>query len=315
MRPQDATFLLNFSALARRFFVWLAVAVLLIPGGVGKIANFVLVMASLKPNALRVGLFGAGRVAAALAPALAAAGHHLAFVASRAPGPAQALAAALPGCPALPLATALASPPPADVYLLAVPDAAVPEVVTAGNWPAGALLAHVAGALPLAVFAAQPLVRGGVLYPLQTFSPGRRIEWPNVPLFVEAAEPTTEAILLALARSLSQRVALLDSAQRLHLHLGAVWASNFTNHLLGVAQALLAEARLSFDLLHPLVRETVDKALAAQPSPFGVQTGPAVRRDAPTLAAHETALAAHPAWQALYGQLTASIQAAATPAG
>jgi predicted short-subunit dehydrogenase-like oxidoreductase (DUF2520 family) len=271
-------------------------------------------MAPSKNNGLRVGLFGAGRVASALAPALVAAGHHLVFVASRTPGPAQALAA-LPGCQALAQAAALAAPPPADVYLLAVPDAAVPELVAAGTWPAGALLAHVAGALPLAIVAARPQVRGGVLYPLQTFSPGRRIDWPTVPLFVEAAEPAAEATLLTLAHSLSQRVALLGSAERLRLHLGAVWASNFTNHLLGVAQALVTEAGLPFELLHPLVRETVEKALAAQPSPYGVQTGPAVRHDAPTLAAHEAALAAHPAWQALYGQLTASIQAAARTLG
>ncbi|QKG57565.1 DUF2520 domain-containing protein [Hymenobacter sp. BRD128] len=267
-------------------------------------------MSPFTTSTLRVGLFGAGRVASALAPALVAAGHRVAFVASRTPGPAQVLAASLPGCPALAQEAALASPPPADVYLLAVPDAAVPALLAAGHWPAGALLVHVAGALPLAVFAARPLVGGGVLYPLQTFSPGRRIDWPTVPLFVEATAAAAEATLLALARSLSQRVALLDSAQRLRLHLGAVWASNFTNHLLGVAHALLAEADLPFELLHPLVRETIDKALAAQPSPYAVQTGPAVRRDAPTLAAHEAALAAHPAWQALYTQLTASIQAA-----
>ena len=267
-------------------------------------------MAPSEDKSVRIGLFGAGRVASALAPALAAAGHRLVFVASRTPGPALALAASLPGCQALAQEAALAAPPAADVYLLAVPDAAVPGVLAAGQWPAGALLAHVAGALPLAVFAAQPQVRGGVLYPLQTFSPGRAIDWPGVPLIVEGADPAAEATLLALARSLSQRVALLDSAQRLRLHLGAVWASNFTNHLLGVAHALLAEASLPFELLHPLVRETVDKALAARPSPYAVQTGPALRHDAPTLAAHQAALVAHPAWQALYAQLSVSIQQA-----
>lgn len=259
-------------------------------------------------NVVRIGLFGAGRVASALAPALAAAGHRLVFVASRSPAPAQALAAGLPGCQALPQAEALATPPPADVYLLAVPDAAAPALAAAGHWPAGAVVAHLAGALPLASLAVPAGASAGVLYPLQTFSPGRRIIWPEVPLFVEGAGPATEATLLALARSLSQRVALLDSGQRLRLHLGAVWASNFTNHLLGVAHALLAEAGLPFELLHPLVRETVDKALAAQPSPYAVQTGPALRHDAPTLAAHEAALAAHPAWQVLYTQLSASIQ-------
>ncbi|GAB2860928.1 Rossmann-like and DUF2520 domain-containing protein [Hymenobacter ruber] len=256
-------------------------------------------------NPLRIGLFGTGRVASQLAPTLVAAGHQLSFIWSRTATAATALAAMLPGTPAL---TTLAPPlPTADVYLLAVPDAAVEPLLASISWPEGAVVAHLAGALPLSVFAAQPAVRGGVLYPLQTFSPGRTIAWPTVPLCVEAATPAAETVLLALAGSLSRHVLQLDSAQRLKLHVAAVFANNFTNHLLGIADALLAEAALPPELLAPLVRETVDKALTNPP--FTVQTGPAVRRDAPTLAAHHAALAAHPAWQALYAQLTASIQA------
>jgi len=254
---------------------------------------------------LRIGLFGAGRVASQLGPALAAAGHRVVFVWNRNEAPAKILAAQLPGAQAL---ATLAPPlPPADVYLLAVPDAAVAPLLAAVPWPAGALVAHLAGALPLAVFAAQPAVRGGVFYPLQTFSPGRAVDWVTVPLCIEARDPAAETTLLRLAGSLSRHVLRLDSAQRLQLHVAAVFANNFTNHLLGIADALLAEAGLPPALLAPLVRETVAKALAHPP--FGVQTGPAVRRDAPTLAAHHAALAAHPAWQALYAQLTASIQA------
>ena len=254
---------------------------------------------------LRIGLLGAGRVASQLGPALAAAGHRVAFVWSRTFAAAEALAAQLPGARAL---ATLAPPlPPADVYLLAVPDAAVAPLLAGTVWPAGALVAHLAGALPLAVFATQPAVRGGVFYPLQTFSSGRVLDWATVPLCVEASAPAAEITLLNLAHSLSQHVLRLDSAQRLKLHVAAVFANNFTNHLLGIADALLAEAALPPELLAPLVRETVAKALAHPP--FGVQTGPAVRRDAPTLAAHAAALAAHPAWQALYAQLTASIQA------
>ena len=254
---------------------------------------------------MRVALFGAGRVASQLGPALAAAGHHVAFVWSRTAPAAAALAARLPGAQAL---TALAQPlPPADVYLLAVPDAAVAPLLATVAWPAGALVAHLAGSLPLAVFAGLPAVRGGVFYPLQTFSPGRAIDWPAVPLCIEAADPAAEATLLHLAGSLSRQVLRLDSARRRQLHVAAVFANNFTNHLLGIADALLAEARLPAALLAPLVRETVDKAL--HNPPFAVQTGPAARRDAATLAAHHAALAAHPAWRALYEQLTASIQA------
>lgn len=217
----------------------------------------------------------------------------------------QALASRLPGAQVLPT---LAAPlPPADVYLLAVPDAAVAPLLANTTWPAGALVAHLAGALPLPVFGAQPGVRGGVFYPLQTFSPGRAIDWPTVPLCIEAADAAAESTLLALAHSLSRHVRVLASGPRLKLHVAAVFANNFTNHLLGIADALLAEADLPAELLAPLVRETVAKALANPP--FMVQTGPAVRHDAPTLAAHQAALAAHPAWQALYAQLTASIQA------
>ena len=254
---------------------------------------------------LRIGLFGTGRVAGQLAPALVAAGHHLAFVWSRTAAPAATLAATLPGTPAL--ATLSPPLPPADVYLLAVPDAAVAPLLAGISWPAGAVVAHLAGALPLAIFDGQPVVRGGVFYPLQTFSPGRAIDWPAVPLCIEARDPAAETVLLALARSLSRQVLRLNSAQRLKLHVAAVFANTFTNHLLGIADALLAEAALPPELLAPLVRETVAKALAHPP--FAVQTGPAVRHDAPTLAAHHAALAAHPAWQALYAQLTASIQA------
>ena len=91
--------------------------------------------------------------------------------------------------------------------------------------------------------------------------------------------------------------------------MAAVWASNFPNHLLGISHALLAEAGLPWELLHPLIRETVDKALAQ--SPFSAQTGPAVRHDASTVARHEAALATQPVWQELYKHLTASIQATA----
>jgi predicted short-subunit dehydrogenase-like oxidoreductase (DUF2520 family) len=260
---------------------------------------------------MQIGLFGTGRVAAALAPALVASGHQVVFFASRSPDGAAPLAARLPGCSvlALPIRQPL---PPADLYLLAVPDAAVPLLLAAVGWPAGALVAHLAGALPLAVFREAPQVRGGVLYPLQTFSPGRAIDWPNVPVFVEAADAAGAAALLAVGHSLSRRVAALDSVQRLRLHLGAVFASNFTNHALGIAHTLLAEAGLDFGLLAPLVHETVAKALAAQPTPFAVQTGPAARHDTPTLAAHTAALATHPVWQALYEALSQSIQAAAS---
>lgn len=259
---------------------------------------------------LRIGLFGAGRVASQLAPALLAAGHELVFIGSRSSASAAALTAQLPSPPRVLPASATKEPlPAADLYLLAVPDAAVAELINQTQWPSGSTVAHVAGALPLQLqhAAHRPNLRTGVFYPLQTFSPGRAVAWNQVPLFVEGADQATEDLLLGLARSLSSQVQILDSAGRLQLHLAAVFANNFTNHLLGIAHQLLTDAGLPFRLLEPLIHETVDKA--CRQAPFSVQTGPAVRHDAPTLAAHEAALLARPGWQHLYRQLTASIQA------
>ncbi|RSK40054.1 DUF2520 domain-containing protein [Hymenobacter perfusus] len=255
-------------------------------------------------------LLGAGRVAQHLAPALAAAGHSIVGVWSRTPESAAAVAATVPGAAVL---DSLQHLPAAAVYLLALPDAVVPEVLAAAQFPARALVAHTAGALPLSVFAGYSHIRGGVFYPLQTFSPGRQIQWPAVPLCLEAADAAGLATLRALAASLSQEVRELSSEQRLQLHMAAVWACNFPNHLLGISHALLAQAGQSWELLHPLIRETVDKALALPP--FTVQTGPAVRYDAATLARHEAALATHPDWQTLYKELTASIQRIAAGVG
>ncbi|WP_133257255.1 Rossmann-like and DUF2520 domain-containing protein [Hymenobacter edaphi] len=265
------------------------------------------------PVSFKIALLGAGRVAAQLAPALARAGHRVVAVWSRQAASARAVADPLGAAALHGPAPDLRRAPAADLYLLAVPDDAAAAVLAAAQWPAGALVAHTSGALPLAVFAARPEVRGAVFYPLQTFSPGRAIDWPQVPLCLEAADADGLAVLQQVAASLSQRVLLVASVPRRQLHVAAVFASNFTNHLLGLADALLTEAQLPADLLTPLVRETVDKAL--RNPPFQVQTGPAIRHDAATIATHTAALAAHPRWQALYTQLTASIQASAAAPG
>jgi predicted short-subunit dehydrogenase-like oxidoreductase (DUF2520 family) len=254
---------------------------------------------------LRIVLLGAGRVASQLAPALHQAGHQLAGIWSRTPATAAALAAAVPGTPVLPTA-ALAALPPADVYLLAVPDAAIPAVLAQAHFPARALVAHTSGTVPLSVFEGRAGIVGGVFYPLQTFSVGRTVAWRTVPLCVEGATPAAQATLLALGHTLSSSVQAVGTPQRQAIHIAAVFACNFTNHLLGISHALLAQQQLPLALLAPLLHETVEKALAYPP--FTVQTGPAARHDAPTLARHQAALAPYPAWLQVYNSLTSSIQ-------
>lgn len=178
---------------------------------------------------------------------------------------------------------------PADLYLLAVSDRAVAEVAASLPLPPGAAIVHTAGGVALDALPAQA-ARRGVLYPLQTFTAGRAVDFGRVPLFVEGSTPAFQAELEALARTFSPTVVAADSERRARLHLAAVFACNFANRMYALGEEVMQAAGLDFALLKPLIAETASKALDA-PSPAGVQTGPAVRHDAPTLERHLRLLA------------------------
>ena len=264
--------------------------------------------ASAPASALTIVVFGAGQVATHLTPALAAAGHHVAGIWSRNPAHAAALVARLPGSVVVLATPDAASALEPDVVLVAVPDHAVAATIAAARLPATVAVAHTAGALPLPNHP-----RAGVFYPLQTFSADRALDLGAVPFFLEATDAATAALLDQLARDLSrQPPRWLSAAERAPLHLAAVFAANFSNHLLGVSARVLAAAggQVPFEVLRPLVEEVIAKAFAAPAGPFSVQTGPAQRADAPTLAAHRARLAAdlHLApWAPIYDELTAAI--------
>jgi predicted short-subunit dehydrogenase-like oxidoreductase (DUF2520 family) len=57
----------------------------------------------------------------------------------------------------------------------------------------------------------------------------------------------------------------------------AVFASNFTNHMLTIARQVMKENRLDYEWLKPLIAETITKSLDLGPEL--AQTGPARRGD------------------------------------
>ena len=252
----------------------------------------------------RIAVIGAGNVAWHLAPALSAAGHTITAIYSRSAASREALARQLPQ--ARPVASLDLEHIAAEVVVLAVPDAALAEVAAALKVSLGTIVVHTSGSQPLAVL--QP-VRGasiGVFYPLQTFSKSKPVSLASAPLLVEAQEEETLQQIEQLAFSISSKVYRVSSEARRQLHLAAVFACNFTNHLLGISQQLLREANLPKELLQPLIQETIEKA--AQQDPFAVQTGPAVRGDGNVLQAHLQMLRQHPRYQAIYSQLSQSIR-------
>ncbi|WP_187262611.1 Rossmann-like and DUF2520 domain-containing protein [Pontibacter beigongshangensis] len=254
----------------------------------------------------KIALIGAGNVAWHLGQALAAAGHTISYVYSRTAAHRDALAAKLA---ANPLAHPDLRKHEIDIAILAVPDAALAQVARALQVPANTIVVHTSGSQPLQALAEKPGVRAGVLYPLQTFSKEKPVNFGTIPILIEATEEQTLQELRALAGSLSQTVHTVTSEARKQLHLAAVFACNFTNHLLGISKDLLRQASLPDTLLQPLIQETMAKAAAYHP--FSVQTGPAARGDQNVLEEHLQLLQQQPTYRQIYEVLSSSIQATA----
>jgi predicted short-subunit dehydrogenase-like oxidoreductase (DUF2520 family) len=189
------------------------------------------------------------------------------------------------------------------MYIFSVKDAVLSGVLKKFPRFSG-LWVHTAGSLPLTIFAGYSQ-RYGVFYPLQTFSKNREVHFENIPLFIEANNQGDEEILEAIASTLTEKVICLSSEKRKFLHLAAVFACNFTNHLYVQAAEIMEEQGLSPDLLFPLIRETAEKIKDLPPRE--AQTGPAVRYDENVIQAHLELLDKDIEKQNLYRTISRSI--------
>lgn len=257
----------------------------------------------------KIVLAGAGRIAWHLGRRLKGKGLPVAHVVNRSEAPARTLGSTLDATWSADWA---AVPPDADWLLIAVRDDAIGGVAAAlaPHLPA-ALATHTSGATPGAVLA-RHFPRHGVFYPLQSFSMERMPVWSKIPFCVDASAHEDLLFLKKIAKIIGNLVYQVNDEQRAILHVAAVFANNFANHCFAVAEKLLDERELPFEMLHPLMEETLHKALAD--SPARMQTGPAARGDEDTIRRHLALLEAHPAWRELYARLSADIREKPRPA-
>lgn len=183
-----------------------------------------------------------------------------------------------------------------DFYLVCLPDGAVEGMGRLLKDRKG-IWVHTAGALPLAALRdVHP--ECGVLYPLQSLSSQVPLSLKEVPLLIEGSSPRVISRLRELAGEMSEEVYETDSDHRLILHLAAVFANNFTNHMVRIAGEILQDAGADSRLIIPLLRETFRKVEATGAA--SAQTGPAVRGDSETLRKHLQILERYPEWKKLY---------------
>ncbi|WP_316798055.1 Rossmann-like and DUF2520 domain-containing protein [Pedobacter frigidisoli] len=191
-----------------------------------------------------------------------------------------------------------------DLYIISVKDDAIEQVAQSLTEVSG-LVVHTSGTTDIKSLAGH-LKRVGVFYPLQTFSKSRLVSLDDVPLCLESSSDDDLGILITLAERLSSRVYQLNGEKRKVLHLSAVFACNFPNHLYALAAEVLQQSGLDFDIMRPLIRETADKVMVNMP--LDMQTGPSVRKDESTVNKHLSMLNNLPHLQEIYQTLSNSIK-------
>lgn len=170
----------------------------------------------------------------------------------------------------------------AEFYIIAVSDSAV-ENVSELIKNENTLVAHTSGSLPMEILKGN--YRKASFYPLQTFSKTKNLEYSKIPFFIEAENQIDEKSLFELASIISENVETSDYEKRKYIHLTAVFACNFVNHLFARAKEISDSQDLDFNYFIPLIDETVEKIHHLEPKT--AQTGPAVRGDERVLKLHE----------------------------
>ncbi|MEY2868507.1 MAG: hypothetical protein RIR01_962, partial [Bacteroidota bacterium] len=190
----------------------------------------------------------------------------------------------------------------ADLYIISISDDAIATVSDALPFK-NRLVVHTSGSTPFTIL--NDNNRKGVFYPLQTFTKGKPVDFKTIPLCLEAENPSDYQILDKVAKAISDKVYAINSEQRKALHVAAVFVNNFTNHLYSIGNDICLENQIPFDILKPLMEETLQKLQSL--SPKEAQTGPAIRQDQKTIAAHEAFLKNENQLK-IYKTLTQSIQ-------
>ncbi|MGO3193533.1 MAG: Rossmann-like and DUF2520 domain-containing protein [Sphingobacterium sp.] len=245
-------------------------------------------------------IVGSGNIATHFATSFNGQGHNILQVYSRNLANAQALAKlfAVPATNQINDIDVLA-----DLYVIAVSDNAIPEVISQLPKSIQGILVHTAGATPMNTLV--KFKQYGVIYPVQSITKGMPSNLSEIPFGVEGSDARVSSTLTALMTALSKQTFSCDSTQRLALHTAAVFANNFSNALFQIAYDILQTHDLSFDLLKPIIEETAKKIQDHLPSQ--TQTGPAQRNDIQTIRRHLQFLSRNPSWVKIYQQLTEEI--------
>jgi predicted short-subunit dehydrogenase-like oxidoreductase (DUF2520 family) len=228
-----------------------------------------------------IGIIGCGNLGTHLALHAQKLSLDLCFVYNRTPQKAILLANSL-GTKALKDLSEITS---CDVLFLTVPDEQIQQVTQGlSNYPdrlSQTMVVHCSGATNLESL--NQFSYYGVFYPLQTFTINKIPDWQKIPIFVEGNTEIVAQKLTELAHLFSDNVKKMNSKERLKLHCGAVFVSNFVHALAHIALNVSKQTDFQ-SIFFPLINEAVQKLQYYTPE--ACITGPAKRKDIQTINKH-----------------------------
>jgi predicted short-subunit dehydrogenase-like oxidoreductase (DUF2520 family) len=198
-------------------------------------------------------------------------------------------------------------PENSDIYFICISDEAVHEIINDETLRAkinNGFIVHTCGSIPLQLLS-KLSNNYGVFYPLQTFTKEIKTDFKHVPICIEANNGYNQDKLIKYATQISDDVRRVSSEQRQFIHLAAVFANNFTNKMFSIAEEILNEHQIDFNILIPIIEESIRKIRLY--SPRNIQTGPAIRNDFKTMEKHLELLKDHEDFKHIYSIISKHI--------
>lgn len=249
---------------------------------------------------MKIVIIGSGNVATILGKKIMGAGHSILEVAGRNMDAVKVLADILHAAAVYDInnITKLA-----DIYIIAVADSAI-KALASELRVEDKIVVHTAAAEPINILNTSSS-RYGVIYPLQTLRKEANVI-PPIPILINGNNQETINTLQEFCMPWAEKVQPINDEQRLKMHVAAVFANNFTNHLFALTQKYCEENNIDFSLLFPIIDETINRIKTNNAAT--IQTGPAIRNDNLTVEKHLKLLHNHPKLQSLYLSITNSIK-------
>ena len=170
-----------------------------------------------------------------------------------------------------------------DLYIISVNDNSYTDIINKLKIKKTAFIVHTSGSININIFK-NKFTNYGVFYPLQTFTKNKILDFNEIPLCIEANTHENLQTLNNFASQFSNNINLINSEQRKIIHLSAVFACNFTNHMIDIAYRINEQNNINPDILIPLITETIKKTTENHPK--NNQTGPAKRNDNKIISEH-----------------------------